>query len=167
VAGVTGDLSAPVRLDPAHDTSGFTCGNDALDDWLKATALKAEGRSARTYVVREGEAVVGYYSLATGSVARSGAPGNIRRNMPEPVPVVIVARLAVASRSQGRGIGSALLRDGLRRALQVSEVVGCRAVLIHAIDQSAVDFYARHGFGEFPGGSRTLFLSLETLRQSL
>jgi GNAT superfamily N-acetyltransferase len=157
----------PVPIDASHDTSGFSCGNDALDDWLKTTALKAEGRSARTYVVCEGDAVIGYYCLATGSVGRSAAPGNVRRNAPDPVPVMIVGRLAVAARCKGQGIGSGMLRDSLRRILQAAEVVGCRAILVHAIDQTAVDFYARHGFVEFPGGARTMFLPLETLRRAL
>ena len=168
MAGVTsGSYSRPVSIDASHDTSGFSCGNDALDDWLKATALKAEGRSARTYVVCEARIVVAYYCLATGSVARSAAPGNIRRNAPDPVPVMIIGRLAVAERCKGQGIGGGMLRDALRRALQASEIVGCRAVLVHAIDQAAVAFYARYGFVAFPGGSRTLFLPMETLRRAL
>ena len=166
--GVTGaSYGRPVAIDSSHDTSGFSCGNDALDDWLKTTALKAEGRSARTYVVCERQVVVGYYCLATGSVARSAAPGNIRRNVPDPVPVMIVGRLAVTERRKGQGIGSGMLRDALQRVLQVAETVGCRAVLVHAIDQPAVDFYAKHGFVAFPGGTRTMFLALETLRRAI
>ena len=160
-------LSPPAPIDPTHDTSAFSCGNDALDAWLTTTALKAEGRSARTYVVCEGKAVVGYYCLATGAVARSAAPGKIRRNAPDPIPVMVIGRLAITERCKGRGIGTAMLRDALRRVLQTAEIVGCRAVLVHAIDDSAVDFYARYGFTEFPGGTRTMFLPFATVRLAL
>jgi GNAT superfamily N-acetyltransferase len=157
----------PTPIAAGHDTSGFSCGNDGLDAWLRTTALKAEGNSARTYVVAGGEAVVGYYSLATGSVARGLAPGKVRRNAPDPVPVLLVGRLAVDRRYQGQGIGGGMLRDALQRALQASLIVGCRAVLVHAVDGDAVEFYARYGFVEFPGGTRTMFLPLETLRRAL
>ena len=159
--------SPPVPIDSLHDTSAFSCGNEALDEWLKTTALRAEGRSARTYVVCAGQIVMGYYCLATGSAARSTAPGKVRRNAPDPVPMMIVGRLAVTATCQARGIGSGMLRDALRRVLQAAEVVGCRAVLVHAIDQAAVDFYAGHGFIEFPGASRTMFLPLDSLQASL
>ena len=165
--GIAGDLSPPHPINATHDVSDFTCGNTALDEWLKAVAFKSEGLSARTYVVCDGVVVVGYYSLATGSVARTGAPGAIRRNMPDPLPVVILARLAVSQHHQGQGIGTAMLRDAFRRALQVADIAGCRAVLLHAIDDVAVTFYASHGFQEFPSGSRTMFLSTEMLRHNL
>lgn len=166
--GVTGaDYSRPRPIDAAQDASGFSCGNAQLDNWLKTTALKAEGSSARTYVVCDGQIVVGYYCLATGSVARGTAPGKIRRNVPDSIPVMIVGRLAVDERSKGKGIGSGMLRDAFRRVLQASGVVGCRAILVHATDQAAVDFYTGHGFAEFPTGSRTMFLPLETLVRAL
>ena len=165
--GVTGGISRPVPISAAHDVAGFSCGNDALDGWLKTTALKAEGRSARTYVVCEGSAVAGYYCLATGAVARSAAPGAMRRNVPDPVPVMIVGRLAVAERCKGHGIGSGMLRDALQRVVQAAEIVGCRAILVHAIDDAAADFYSRHGFVEFPAASRTMFLPFDTLRRAL
>jgi GNAT superfamily N-acetyltransferase len=168
VEGVSGaGYSRPVPIDASHHTSDFSSGNDALDDWLKTTALRAEGRSTRTYVVCEGQGVVGYYCLATGSVARDAAPGRIRRNAPDPVPVMIVGRLAVTARCRGQGIGGGMLRDAFQRVLQVAETVGCRAILVHAVDQAAVDFYAGHGFVEYPGGARTLFLPLETLQRAL
>jgi GNAT superfamily N-acetyltransferase len=160
-------LTAPEPLTANHDPSDFSCGNAVLDAWLKLTAQKAEGLSARTYVVAEDQRVAGYYSLATGSMARSSAPGRVRRNMPDPVPVLILARLAVATRYQGRGVGSGLLRDAFRRTLQASDIVGCRAMLLHAIDDAAVGFYRRQGFSEFPSGSQTMFLPLDTLRGSL
>jgi GNAT superfamily N-acetyltransferase len=168
VAGVTaGRYRRPVPIDPRHDTSGFSSGHDVLDDWLKTRALKAEGRSARTYVVCERRAVVGYYSLATGAIARSALTRRPQRNAPDPVPVMIVSRLAVAERCRGEGIGRGMLRDALRRVLQATEVVGCRAVLVRAIDDAAVSFYAGYGFAEIPGGGRRMVLPIETVRRTL
>jgi GNAT superfamily N-acetyltransferase len=160
-------LTAPEPLTATHDASTFACGNTALDFWLRDTALKAEGLSARTYVVADDLHIEGYYSLATGSVERGSTPGRVRRNMPDPVPVLILARLAVATRHQGRGIGSGLLRDAFKRSLQASAIVGCRAILLHAVDDHAVGFYGRQGFIENPSGSQTMYLPLETLRRSL
>lgn len=160
-------LSRPGAISASHDTSRFSCGQEALDDWLKNTALKSEGRSARTYVVCSGAAVVGYYCLATGSVARGSAPPKIRRNVPDPIPVMIVGRLAVDRHFERMGIGGGLLRDAFRRVLQASEAVGCRAVLVHAIDRNAVEFYAKFGFIEFPAATRTMFLPLETLKAAI
>lgn len=160
-------LSPPCPIAPAHDTAAFSCGQEPLDDWLKQRALKSEGRSARTYVVCSGETVVGYYALAAGAVARAGAPAKLRRNAPDPIPVMIIGRLAVDEGFAGMGLGSGMLRDAFRRILQVSQTVGCRAVLVHAIDRDAAAFYARYGFIEFPAGSRTLFLPLETLAAAL
>jgi GNAT superfamily N-acetyltransferase len=167
VEGVSGSFSPPLPIDATHDTSGFSCGFDVLDDWLKAVALKSEGRSARTYVVCEGRAVVGYYCLATGSVSRSIAPGRLRRNAPDPLPVMVVGRLAVTGRCKGQGIGSAMLGDAVRRTLLATEIAGCAALVVHAIDDAAAAFYANHGFVESPAGPLTLFLPLETLRRSL
>jgi GNAT superfamily N-acetyltransferase len=168
VAGVSARrYRRPVPIDTQHDTSGFASGYDVLDDWLKTKALKAEGRSARTYVVCERRAVVAYYSLATGSVARSALPKRPQRNAPDPVPVMIVSRLAVAGRCRGQGLGGGMLRDALRRVLQAAEVVGCRAVLVRAIDDEAASFYAGYGFAELPGGSRRMVLPIETLQKGL
>jgi len=148
--------------------SRFSCGREALDDWLKNKALKSEGRSARTYVVCEGQTVVvGYYCLAMGAVARDGAPARVRRNAPDPVPVVIVGRLAVDRKFARRGIGGGMLRDAFQRILRVSGEVGCRAVLVHAIDDEAAQFYAKYGFIAFPADTRTMFLALDTLKASI
>jgi GNAT superfamily N-acetyltransferase len=160
-------LSRPGAISPSHDTSSFFCGQDSLDDWLKNAALRSEGRSARTYVVCSGATVVGYYCLATGAAARASAPPKIRRNVSDPIPVMIVGRLAVDRHFERRGIGGGMLRDAFRRVLQASEAVGCRAVLVHAIDRNAVEFYAKFGFIEFPAATRTMFLPLETLKAAI
>jgi len=162
-------VSAPAPLTAAHDFQQFSCGKVALDDWLHLRALKAEARSARTYVTCVGDTsvVAGYYSFAAGGVRMDEIPKKMRRNMPQIVPVTILARLAVDARYRGMGIGKGLLKDGLRRALQASQIVGSTAVLVHAIDDEAAAYYAGFGFQEFPDASRTLFLPMHTIAAAL
>ncbi|SED36298.1 Acetyltransferase (GNAT) family protein [Rhizobiales bacterium GAS188] len=159
----TPKIEPPCPIAAAHDRTPFGCGNPVLDDWLKQRALSSEGRSARTYVLCSGETVIGYYCLATGAEKRVGMPKKIRQGNPDPVPLIIIGRLAVDSRFHGQGLGAALLKDALTRAAAASEIVGARAVLVHAIDDRAVAFYAKAQFVEFPGGSRRPFLPIETL----
>lgn len=161
------DFSAPAPLTHEHDLSQFSSGKPGLDDWLRNRALHNEGRFARTYVVCRGKAVVGYHAMATGAVRREGLPKKSRRNAPDTVPIVLIARLAVDERFQGRGIGRGLLKDALGRALQLSGTVGCRAVLVHAIDDEAAGFYAAFGFQAFPAGSGTYFMPMETIVAAL
>src|SRR5689334_11400098 len=118
----------PVPLTSFHDTSRFDCGKIALNDWLRHTALKSEGRSARCYVACAPCVVAGYYCLAAGSVQHEGALRKLRRNLPNPTPVVIIGRLAVDKALQGKGLGRALLKDALLRITKASELVGARAV---------------------------------------
>jgi GNAT superfamily N-acetyltransferase len=140
-------LSAPEKLSTAHDLSQFQCGEPELDDWLKRRALhNEESGASRTYVVRTGRKVVGYYALAAGAAAHSNAPSRVKRNMPNPVPVMVIGRLAIDSGYQGRGIGSALLRDAVLRTTLAAEIVGIRAILVHAISESAKRFYEKSGF---------------------
>jgi GNAT superfamily N-acetyltransferase len=160
-------LSSPEPLGADDDVGSFDCGNALLNDWLRDQALKSEGSSARTYVVKDGARVAGYYSLATGGVARESVPRKIRHGLPRLVPVMVLGRLAVDLRYQQLGMGRGLLKDALLRTLQVSRQVGVRALLVHAIDDEAKSFYAAHGFIEFPAGSRTLFLPVETIARGL
>jgi GNAT superfamily N-acetyltransferase len=160
-------LSAPEPLSADDDVGAFDCGNPLLNDWLRDQALASEGRSARTYVVKDGARVVGYYCLSTGGVARESVPREIRHGLPRLVPVMVLGRLAVDLRYQRLGIGRGLLKDALLRTLQVSREVGVRALLVHAIDEEAKEFYAAHGFIEFPVGTRTLFLPVETIARGL
>ena len=151
---------------------GFVCGKPPLDDWLKAHALDNEGKASRTYVViaQAGEDagnVVGYYTLANGSVTRAEVPKRIRQGLPHPVPVMVLGRLAVDQRHGGRGIGPGLLREAMQRTAQASQVAGVRALIGHAIDDDAVGFYAKYGFQLFPAGTRTMFLPIETLLQAI
>lgn len=157
-------LSAPVPLTSEHDLAAFDCGEPALNDWLRDRALKNESRFSRTYVVREGSRVVAYVCILAGSVARADAPGRIRRNAPDTIPVAVIGRLAVSQSHAGRGLGADLLADALCRIAVASRSVGMAAVLVHAKDEKAKRFYLRCAeFLEYPADSRTLFLPIETL----
>ena len=160
-------LSPPQPIRPEHDTASFRCGQPTLDDWLQNRALRSEGRSARTYVVTARDRVVGYYCLATAAVRKEETPRRLAGDMPSVVPVILIGRLAVDEGQAGRGLGAGLLRDALSRALQVSQELGCRAVLVHAIDDGAVGFYQKFGFQAFPAEGRTLFLPIKTIADSL
>lgn len=109
--------------------------------WLRSKALRNEGKASRTYVVCQENKIVGFYSLAVGSVAHEFSPGNIKRNMPDPVPVMILGRLAVDQSAQGKGIGKALVRDGILRTVQAASIAGIRAILVHALHDRAATFY--------------------------
>jgi GNAT superfamily N-acetyltransferase len=140
-------LTAPEKLRPDHDLSEFECGEPSLDHWLRQRALQNEESGAsRTYAVCAGQQVVGYYALAVGAVAHAEAPGRVRRNMPDPVPVMIIGRLAVHKHFQGSRIGSGLLRDAVLRTLQAADIAGVRAILVHAISEQARRFYEDCGF---------------------
>jgi GNAT superfamily N-acetyltransferase len=155
-------LSAPVPLSAEHWLDDFVCGVDSLDDWLKRRARSNQVSGAsRTYVVAEGTQVVGYYCLASGALALSDAPALMRRNMPDPVPVAILGRLAIHQAWQGRGVGVALLQDAVLRTLNASDILGIRGLLVHALSSEAKAFYEHHGFVASPTQSMTLLLSLK------
>jgi GNAT superfamily N-acetyltransferase len=162
------DFIAPVPLNANHDVSHFDCGKEPLNSWLRTRAARNEGRASRTFVVchRTGP-VAGFYSLNTGSVQQADAPKELARNMPDPIPTLLIGRLAVDKQYQGQGLGEDLLRDALARALTVSQEAGMRAVLVHAIDQDIIPFYAGYGFKAFPGGSLTLFLPVEHIAAAI
>ena len=162
------EIGAPERLASDHDLSGFDSGTPVLDDWLRRRALtNQESEASRTYVIRAGGPVVGYYALAAGAVAQAGATGRARRNMPDPVPVMVIGRLAIDSRHQGRGLGRALLRDAILRTLRAAEIAGIRAMLVHAISDDARRFYERCGFRPSPLDPMTLMITLEDARRQL
>lgn len=145
--------SAPAPLTVVHQVADFNCGESILDHWLKH-------RASRTYALRTDQQVAAHYCLATGSVASELAPGCVRHNMPDPIPVMILGRLVVAVAWQRHGLGKALLRDAILRTIQVSEVVGVRALLVHALFERAAGFYDAQGFRLLPVSPRTVFLRL-------
>lgn len=156
--------SAPVHLTAEHDLSAFDCGDPALNDWLRNRALKNESRFSRTYVVCEGSRVVANFCISAGAVERANAPGMLRRNAPDMIPVSVVGRLAVDREHAGKGLGADILSDALRRTVEASRVIGIGAVLVHAKDDAAKQFYlACAEFIEFPPDSRVLFLPIETV----
>ena len=153
--------TAPEPLTAAHSTADFACGEATLDYWLKQRALRNEGsKASRTYVLCAEGRVIAYYCLATSSVTRELAPAQIRRNMPDPIPAMVLGRLAVDSAWQGHGLGKALLRDAILRTIQVSQVVGVKTLLVHALSEPAAHFYEAQGFRPSPLNPRTLCLPL-------
>jgi GNAT superfamily N-acetyltransferase len=162
---LTLELGAPQLLSVSHRLDAFDCGEASLDDWLKRRALANQSSGAsRTFVVADGHGdVYGYYALAMGAVALGDATSAVRRNMPDPVPVMVLGRLAVDRRAQGAQLGGALLRDAVERTLVVSENVGVRAVLVHALHERAKQFYEHYGFRASPTHAMMLMLRLPAL----
>lgn len=154
--------SAPQPLSAEHRVDGFACGESSLDEWLRRRALPNQTTGAsRTFVVTDdSNQVVAYYALATGAVAHHDASGRIRRNMPNPVPVMVLARLAVDQRYQGHKLGAAMLKDAVQRTLAVSQTAGVRALLVHALNESSRQFYMHYGFESSPVNPMTMMLLL-------
>jgi GNAT superfamily N-acetyltransferase len=160
--------SAPEPLSPGHALDGFECGERSLDDWLKKRALKNQGSGAsRCFVICEGTAVVGYYSLSAGVIHHEAAPKPMRRNMPDPLPVLLLGRLAIDRRHHNRGLGSALLRDAMLRALRIANDAGVFAIMVHALSEEARQFYLSRGFVESPLQPMMLMMTLATARAIL
>jgi GNAT superfamily N-acetyltransferase len=155
-------LSAPQPLTASHQLSQFACGEASLDEWLKRRALTNHlSGASRTFVVADPEGqVFGYYALAAGAVAHQDATSAVRRNMPDPVPVMVLARLAVDQRAQGLKLGASLLQDAVNRALAVAQNAGVRALLVHALNDPTRAFYAHYGFQASPLHPLTLMLRL-------
>ncbi len=162
-------LLLPALLTKGHDVAEFDCGKASLNDFLVKHALQNQtGGGARTYVTARGSRVIGYYSLAPASVAPEDAPDRVTKGQGRyPVPVILMARFAVDRSEQGKGLGKALLRDALRRALHGSEVIGGRAFLVHAKDEDARVFYRNFGMEASPTDPLHLFLLFKDIRQSL
>jgi GNAT superfamily N-acetyltransferase len=163
------ELLAPEPLADRHNVSRFSTGGHlSLDLWLRERAHRIEGLSARTYVVcavEEPDRVVGFFSISAAMEQRNALPSaKTRRGMPEQVPLLLIGRLAVDAQWQGRGLGSALLADALRRCLAASQIAGVRGVVAHAIDETAAAFYERHGFTRSPLGERVMLMPVETMR---
>jgi GNAT superfamily N-acetyltransferase len=157
----TASLQRPELLDPRHDLSAFSCGEASLDEWLKRRARGNQANGAsRTYVVARGDQVVGYYCLASGVIATADAPTRLRRNMPDPIPMTVIGRLAIDRAWQDQRLGALLLRDAILRTSQAAAIIGVRGLLVHALSADAKRFYQRWGFRETPADPMTLVVSL-------
>lgn len=147
---------------------GFECGEPSLDDWLKRRALKNQASDAsRCFVICEDRAVIGYYCLSAGGIGRVAAPKRLQRNMPEQLPVLLLGRLAIDRRYHNRGLGSALLRDAMLRAVHIAGDTGVFALMVHSLNESATQFYLSRGFVQSPLQPMTLFMTLATVRTIL
>jgi len=157
-------LHAPQPLTADHQLNTFKCGETSLDEWLKRRALlnQASGASRTFVVVDDNHTVMGYYALAAGAVHHQDATRSIRQNMPDPLPVMVLARLAVDLRAQGMQLGAGLLRDAVERSLAVAQNAGVRALLVHALHERAKQFYLYFGFQASPVHPLTLMLRLKS-----
>lgn len=161
-------LRAPEPLNTDHDIAGFDCGVASLNDWLerRAAANQVSGAS-RTFVVCEARKVVGYYALASSAVVPAAAPGRFRRNMPDPVPVVVLGRLAIAASHHGQGLGRALFQDAAHRVIHAADAIGIRGLVVHALSEEAKAFYLRLGLDESPLDPMTLMVTVADLHAAL
>ena len=161
-------LTAPELLAASHKTDGFDSGVASLDDWLKRRAAQNQSSGAsRTFVVCDAGAVVAYYALASSAVVPQHAPGRFRRNMPDPIPVVVLGRLAIARTHQKRGLGRALFADAGRRVLHAADAIGIRGLVVHALSEEAKAFYLALGLEPSPLDPMTLMVTLADLRLAL
>lgn len=162
-------VNAPVLLTRSHDRNVFNCGVSALNEYLKQYALQNQKKhAARTYVSTRAKRVVGYYTLAYGSVGPDEAPPSVKAGLAKHrIPVILLARLAVDLTERGQGLGAALLKDALRRTLQAAEIAGLRAMIVHAKDDTAKRFYEKHGFEPSPIDAYHLFLKVSNILKSL
>jgi GNAT superfamily N-acetyltransferase len=160
---------APQALGAKHQLEDFDCGKAALNEWLVRHAMQAQSSgSARTFVVVEGSRVAGYFSLAVGQADALEVPDRIRKGMGRyPIPVVILARLAVSLKDQGKGIGVGMLQEAIRRTIAIADQAGVRALLTHPIDEDAARFYRRFGFEPSPIREQQLLLLLKDARKLL
>lgn len=156
------EVSAPQPLNADHQLNEFECGESSLNDWLKRRALANQLNGAsRTFVVSDQDKrVYGYYALAAGAVSHQMATSAVRSHMPDPVPVMVLARLAVDRRVQGVKLGAALLQDAVNRVVMISQNTGVRAILVHALNDQAKQFYEHYGFQASPVHPMTLMLRL-------
>jgi GNAT superfamily N-acetyltransferase len=160
-------LTAPEPIGPSHIVEGFSCGQVSLDRWLVERALRSEGRTARTYVVcDEDRRVAGYCCVSAGSLPHAEAPGRLRRNAPDPIPVIVLGRLAVDERYQGHGVGSGLVLDAMERTVAAADIIGVRGLLVNALSDEVEGFYLKLGFLKTPV-QNTVVMPVETIAKAL
>ena len=160
--------SPPEPLSAGHLLDGFESGERSLDEWLKRRALKNQTSGAsRCFVLCDSNAVIGFYSLSAGGIHHEAAPKPMRRNMPDPLPILLLGRLAIDRRYHNQGLGRALLRDAMLRAVHVAQDAGVFAIMVHALSEQAKRFYLSRGFVESPLQPMTLMTTLATVRSIL
>jgi GNAT superfamily N-acetyltransferase len=160
-----GAITAPERITIEHDTAAFDSGEATLDEWLRKRALKnSSSGGSRCFVIRERKTVIGYYSLSSSAVAHEVAPKVMRRNMPDPLPAMLLGRLAVHRRYHNQGLGSALLRDAMLRTLSISQETGVALMFVHALHDQAKQFYLSRGFVQSPLQPMTLMMTVATVQ---
>ncbi|MFT4030116.1 MAG: GNAT family N-acetyltransferase [Protaetiibacter sp.] len=160
----------PRPITPNDRVSTFSCGEQSLDDWLNLRAIKNEkGGNSRTFITTERDSgpIAGYYCLSAHSVAREEMPGSLRRKAPDPIPVILIGRLAVDSRFKGQGLGHSLLADALAKGLEAAKFVGSRAFLVDALGEKAVAFYQKFGFQLMPESTRALYVTMADARATV
>lgn len=161
-------LSAPVVLAEHHELDSFNSGEASLDEWLKKRArANQSGGASRVFVACEGSRVAGYYALSSSSIAPAIVPGRFRRNMPDPIPVVLLGRLAIDKSWQGKGVGRSMFRDAAMRVSQAADIIGVRGIIVHAISDDARKFYLALGFTECAEAPMTLVVTLQDIRAAL
>ena len=157
-------IKGPHPLSSLSKLEDFNSGEPSLDDWIKRRALRNQTNgSSRTYVISENNAVIGFSCLSAGAIGHSEAPSSMKRNRPDPIPVLVLGRLAIHKDHQQRGMGTALLRDAIMRSVKASEIAGVTALLVHALSEHARLFYRSRGFVESPVRPMTMCLVLSTI----
>ncbi|MGP1387362.1 MAG: GNAT family N-acetyltransferase [Thainema sp.] len=161
-------IQAPQKLENQHNTEAFNSGVESLDRWLKERALANENKyNSRTYVVCVDNTVIGYYALAAGSIQRALLPKQQQRNSPDPIPVMVLGRLAVDKDWSGKGIGRGMVRNAILKTFEASRIAGIRALLVHAISEDLVDFYTQFGFVPSPLAPLTLMLTMSDIEETI
>lgn len=161
-------LTPPEPITADHALADFDCGEHSLNEWLKKRALKNHsGGASRCFVICNGRAIIGYYCLSAGAISHEAAPKAMRRNMPNPLPVLLLGRLAIDWHHHNQGIGQALLRDAMLRSVNIASNAGVFALLVHALTEQAKQFYLSRGFVASPLQPMTLMMTTETVRAIL
>ena len=157
------------KLQRTHAVDEFDCGREALNRFLARYALQNQQAGAsQTYLALADDAVVGYYTLVVGQVEHDAAPERLTKGLARhPVPIMLLARLAIATSWQGKGLGSGLLKDAMQRTLQAADIAGIRAFAVHAKDDEARAFYEHFGFSPLPSDPYHLFRLLKDIRTGL
>jgi GNAT superfamily N-acetyltransferase len=154
-------LNAPEPISSHDEVTVFDCGVESLNHWLKTRALKnQENQASRTYVVTKANVVVAYYSLSTGAIAHFDAPKKVKHNMPDPIPVALLGRLAIDKNYYGQGLGAALLKDTVLRVNQAAQILGIKGIVVESLSKQASQFYLHHGFISFPDDELKLIMPL-------